>query len=129
MVSRRARTIAVVLVLLLVAAVAWWLIAAQILRRERPPEGAKLVAGGLPEAGHENEVQTGGTRVHVARVVEFVGNSPRGWQEAVQSALAEAAKNVEHITGLEVCNMTASVEGGKIVNYKADVKIVFSVET
>lgn len=127
--SRRVKRIAVVSAVLLALAAASWFIAVQILRREGPPEGARLVESGLsgPESG--NEAQTGGARVRVGRVVEFVGSSPRGWQEAVQSALAEAARNVEHITGLELCNMTANVENGKIVNYKADVKLIFSVET
>jgi len=64
----------------------------------------------------------------VAKVIELVGNSERGWEDAVSNAVAEASKTLENISGVEVLNMTATVNAGEIVDYKVDVKVSFSVE-
>jgi dodecin len=66
----------------------------------------------------------------VASVVELVGSSEQGWTEAAQTALDEAHKTLRGITGLEVNDITASVDSstGKIKEYKVSVKIAFSVE-
>lgn len=64
----------------------------------------------------------------VVKVLELVGESQRDWQDAVQNAVAEAARTVRNITGVEVCNMTANVKDGRITEYKANVKVAFAVE-
>jgi len=38
----------------------------------------------------------------VAKVIEIVGNSPQGWQEAAQSAVEEASKTIRNIHGVDV---------------------------
>jgi flavin-binding protein dodecin len=65
---------------------------------------------------------------NVAKVIELVGESPRSWQEAVESAVREASKTVHNITGVEVTNWTANVSQGKIQEYKVDVKVAFAVD-
>lgn len=60
------------------------------------------------------------------QVAELVGESPNGWQEAVQAAVSEAARSHPNITGVEVYNMTANVKGGRIVEYKANVKVAYT---
>ncbi|MDI3281384.1 MAG: dodecin family protein [Bacillota bacterium] len=64
----------------------------------------------------------------VVKVIELVGESPTSWQDAVENAVAQAAKTVRNITGVEVTNMTANVRDGKIVEYKADVQVAFAVD-
>jgi len=63
----------------------------------------------------------------VVKVLELVGESPRSWQDAVESAVQEAARTVDHISGVEVYNLTGNVAGGQIVEYKANVKVAFVV--
>ena len=67
---------------------------------------------------------------HVAKVIELVGSSEKGWTEAAQVALDEAKKTIKNITGLEVNDMTASVDPNTntIKEYKVGVKIAFGVE-
>ena len=60
--------------------------------------------------------------MHV-KVLEMVGESNEGWRSAVQSAVNVAAKSTDKIVGVEVVNFTANVENGKVVEYKANVKI------
>ncbi|SHM50675.1 hypothetical protein SAMN05660826_01198 [Caldanaerovirga acetigignens] len=62
------------------------------------------------------------------KVIEVVGESKNSWQEAVENAVRDASKTIRNITGIEVRNQTANVQGGKIVEYKADVAIAFKVE-
>ena len=37
----------------------------------------------------------------VVKVVELVGQSKEGWEEAVAEAVREAAKTIRHISGVE----------------------------
>jgi flavin-binding protein dodecin len=66
----------------------------------------------------------------VAKVIELVGSSDKGWTEAAQVALDEAKKTIKDITGLEVNDITASVDPNTntIKEYKVGVKIAFGVE-
>ena len=67
---------------------------------------------------------------HVAKIIELVGSSDKGWTEAVEVALDEAKKTIKDITGVEVNDITASVDPNTntIKEYKVGVKIVFGVE-
>lgn len=64
----------------------------------------------------------------VVKVLELVGESPNSWQDAVESAVQEAARTVENITGVEIYNLTGNVQNGQIVEYKANVKVAFAVD-
>jgi dodecin len=48
--------------------------------------------------------------VHVAKIIELVGSSEKGWTEAAQEALNEAKKTIKGITGLEVKDITAKID-------------------
>ncbi|HHW91934.1 MAG TPA: dodecin domain-containing protein [Firmicutes bacterium] len=64
----------------------------------------------------------------VVKVIETVGESQRSWTDAVQNAVREASQTIRGITGVEVYNLTANVENGQIVEYKANIKLAFPVE-
>jgi flavin-binding protein dodecin len=64
----------------------------------------------------------------VVKIIELIGTSPDGWNEAAQNAVTEAAKTVKNIKGVHVKRCTAKVEANKIVEYNANVKIAFIVE-
>lgn len=63
----------------------------------------------------------------LAKVIELVGYSPTGWEEAVKDAVTKASQTVDNITGVEVYNLTANVEDGKLTDYKANVKLAFGL--
>jgi flavin-binding protein dodecin len=67
---------------------------------------------------------------HIAKVIEIIGSSENGWEQAAQVAIDEAKKTVHGIHGLEITDMTAKVDPntGKISEYRAAVKISFAVE-
>jgi flavin-binding protein dodecin len=64
----------------------------------------------------------------VIKVLELVGESQTDWTDAVRGAVAEAAKTVDNITGVEVSNWTADVRDGRLHDYKATVRIAFAVD-
>lgn len=57
------------------------------------------------------------------RVSELVGESATGWKGAVQAAVDEASRTLRDIVAVEVVNFTANVQNGRVVEYKANVKI------
>jgi dodecin len=38
---------------------------------------------------------------HVAEIIEIIGSSDKGWEDAAQVAIDEARKTIHGITGLE----------------------------
>ena len=64
----------------------------------------------------------------VAKVIELVGSSEKGWSEAADVAVRTASKSIKNITGVELVAMTAQVKDGGIVTYRSTVKIAFGVE-
>jgi flavin-binding protein dodecin len=67
---------------------------------------------------------------HVANVIEIIGSSDKGWEDAAQVAVDEARKTLHGIHGIEIMDMTATVDEGtgKITQYRAGVKVAFGVE-
>ncbi len=65
---------------------------------------------------------------HVAKVIELVGTSEVGWDDAAAEAVKAASRSIHGISGIEVTNMTAKVENGKIVAFKTTVKVAFAVD-
>ena len=68
------------------------------------------------------------TRMAVVKIIELVGSSPRGWEEAVRNAVSEAAKTIRNIKSVHVKRYTAKVERNRIVEYRALIRIAFTVE-
>ena len=64
----------------------------------------------------------------VLKVIEVLASSPISWEDAVASAVAEASKSVRGIKGINVQNMSAVVEDGKVVSYRVNCKLSFEVE-
>ncbi|AFU59922.1 protein of unknown function DUF1458 [Candidatus Nitrososphaera gargensis Ga9.2] len=65
----------------------------------------------------------------VAKIIEVIGVSSKGWEDAAQTAINEAKKTVHGIHGIKIQDMTADIDNaGNIVRYKTTVKISFGVE-
>lgn len=60
------------------------------------------------------------------KVMELVGESSDNWKDAVQTAVKQASRNTDNITGVEVTNLTANVDGGRLTEFKANVKIAYT---
>ncbi|MTI94842.1 MAG: dodecin domain-containing protein [Firmicutes bacterium] len=64
----------------------------------------------------------------VFKVIELVGESGSSWQDAVDDAVHKASATIDGISGVELVNLTAKVENGRILSYKANVKAAFEVK-
>ena len=65
----------------------------------------------------------------VYKVIELVGSSPTSWEDAVSVAVSEASKSLRDIRIVEVMTLDAKVAEGKIVSYRAKVKLSFKYHT
>ena len=61
------------------------------------------------------------------KIIEVIGESNQSWDHAVQTAISEACKTIDGVSGVNVNRMTATVRDGKIVEYKANLEIAFPV--
>jgi len=59
----------------------------------------------------------------VKRVVELIAGSPHSWEKAVENGVKEAAKTAKDIRRVYVKNLMCNVSDGKIVEYRAEVRI------
>ena len=64
----------------------------------------------------------------IIKIIELVGVSKKGLQDAVENAVKEASKTVRNMKGVDILSWTGKIDGDKIVEYRANVKISFVVE-
>jgi flavin-binding protein dodecin len=64
----------------------------------------------------------------VTKVIEVIGTSSEGSDQAVQEALVAASRSIRGISAIEIVHVTCDVEDGQIARWNALVKILFPVE-
>jgi hypothetical protein len=64
----------------------------------------------------------------IAKVIEILAQSEESWEDATQNALEEASKTVRNIETIYVKEFQATVENGKISQYRVNCKVTFVVE-
>lgn len=65
---------------------------------------------------------------HVYKLVELVGSSPSGSDDAIRNALATAAKTIRHIDWFEVTETRGQVVDGKVAHFQVTLKAGFRIE-
>ena len=65
---------------------------------------------------------------HVYKIVELVGSSPTGIEDAIQTAIARASSTIDNIRWFEVTDTRGHVEGGKVSHYQVTIKVGFTVK-
>lgn len=61
----------------------------------------------------------------VYKVIELIGTSPNSFEEAAKNAVETAARSLQDIRVAEVAEFDMKVEDGKVVSYRAKVKVSF----
>ena len=64
----------------------------------------------------------------VFKQIELTGTSKTSMEDAVQTAVAEAAKTVRNMLWFEVTETRGSIDDGKIAEWQVTLKIGFRVE-
>ncbi len=62
------------------------------------------------------------------KIIELIGVSEKSFEDAVHQAVAKAAETISGITGVEVFKQTATVQNGKIQQFRTSVRIAFVVQ-
>lgn len=84
-----------------------------------------------PQTQKMKDVRTAETDTghRTAKVIELIGNSKTSFEDAVQAALEDASQSVRHIAGADVVKFSVKCEEGRIIEYRADLKVAFGIET
>ena len=64
----------------------------------------------------------------VVKVIEILAQSEKSWEDAVNVAVAEAAKTVDNIKSVYVKEFQTDVENNKVSAYRVNCKISFLVD-
>ena len=65
---------------------------------------------------------------HIYKVVEIVGSSSKGTDDAIQNAVARASKTLKNLDWFEVVETRGQLKDGKIAHYQVTLKIGFRLE-
>jgi dodecin len=65
---------------------------------------------------------------HVYKIVELVGSSTTGTDDAVRNAIETAAKTLRHIDWFEVIETRGHVADGKVAHFQVTLKVGFRLE-
>jgi dodecin len=64
----------------------------------------------------------------ILKVIEIMASSDKSWEDAANNAVKEASKTIKNIKSVYVQDQSASVEKGKIAEYRVNTKITFEVK-
>jgi hypothetical protein len=62
---------------------------------------------------------------HTYKLIDLVGSSPVSIEEAINNALAEAAKSVKMMEWFQVIETRGHIEDGKVAHYQVILKVGF----
>ena len=66
---------------------------------------------------------------HVYKILEIVGSSQTGIEDAINTAVEQAGKTVRNMDWFEVVETRGHIKDGKIAHYQVTLKIGFTLET
>lgn len=66
---------------------------------------------------------------HTYKVVEIVGSSPNGTDDAIRNAIAEAGKTLRHLDWFEVVQTRGHLVDGKVGHFQVVLKVGFRIDT
>lgn len=64
----------------------------------------------------------------VYKVIELVGTSTESWEKAAAAAVERAAMSLRELRVAEIVELDMQLDAGKIIAYRAKVKISFKYE-
>lgn len=65
----------------------------------------------------------------VYKVIELIGTSTESWEKAAATAVETAAETLHDLRIAEVVEMDMQIEDGKVIAYRAKVKVSFKYHT
>ncbi|HEY0421012.1 MAG TPA: dodecin [Acetobacteraceae bacterium] len=65
---------------------------------------------------------------HVYKVIDLVGSSEDGIEDAIERAISKASESVRHLRWFEVVQTRGHIEDGKVAHYQVTLKVGFLLE-
>lgn len=65
---------------------------------------------------------------HVYKIIEVVGSSETGTDDAIRNAIAKASKTLKHLDWFEVVETRGHIVNGKVAHFQVGLKIGFRLE-
>ncbi len=62
------------------------------------------------------------------KIIELIGTSPTSWEEAAKSAVETAGKSLKDLRIAQIVEFDMKVEDGKVLAYRAKVKVSFKYQ-
>ncbi|MDZ4708277.1 MAG: dodecin family protein [Saprospiraceae bacterium] len=62
------------------------------------------------------------------KVIELMSSSPSSWTDATNQAIKKASKTMRNLKSAHIQNFSATVDKGKIKEYRVNLKLSFEVE-
>jgi flavin-binding protein dodecin len=64
----------------------------------------------------------------VYKMIELVGTSTESWEKAAEAAIATASQSLRELRIAEVLELDMQIDDGKVVAYRAKVKLSFKYQ-
>jgi flavin-binding protein dodecin len=61
----------------------------------------------------------------IYKVIEIIGGSEKSWEDAARKAVEVTAKSLKEIRVAEIKELDMRVEDGKVVEYRAKLRVSF----
>ena len=65
---------------------------------------------------------------HVYKIVELVGSSQTGIEDAIQTAIGRAGETLRHLRWFEVVQVRGHIEDGQVRHYQVTLKVGFTLD-
>ena len=65
---------------------------------------------------------------HIYKMIEIVGSSAKGSDDAIQQAIAKAGKTLHNLDWFEVKEIRGHITDGKIAHYQVKLKVGFRLD-
>jgi dodecin len=65
---------------------------------------------------------------HVYKVLELVGSSEKGIEDAIQNAITRASKTIRELKWFEVVQTRGHIEDGAVRHYQVTLRVGFTLE-
>jgi flavin-binding protein dodecin len=65
---------------------------------------------------------------HVYKIIEVVGSSEAGIDDAIRNAVSKASKTLNHLDWFEVVETRGHIANGKVAHFQVALKIGFRLE-
>ena len=65
---------------------------------------------------------------HIYKILELVGSSEKGIEDAIQNAISRASKTIREMKWFEVAQMRGHIENGTVRHYQVVLRVGFTLE-